>query len=195
MKEQVPRRTLLRCLAILGLAGGTAFGGDLNVHLNSEGLVAAAPNLHFLQGKALDRLRDGGMVTADLQLLLLTDAKTQTFRRAAGRFVISYDLWEEKFAITRALPSRRSVSRLGVSAAETWCVDNLPLAIDGLAPDRDFWLRLELRMDDRKAQITSPGDAGISLTGLVEIFSRTARAQQPKWLFEAGPFRLANLRK
>ncbi len=195
MNRLVLRRTAIRRLAAFGLAGHSAFAAGLDARLTPEGVVVSAVGLPFLRGKALERLHDGGGVTADLLLSLSTSAVGSPVRRAVGRFVVSYDLWEEKFAVTRTLPSKRSVSRLAGAAAEAWCLENLPLAVDGIAPARDFWLKLEIRLDERKPQSAVRGDSGISLTGLVEIFSRTARAQQPNWLMEAGPLRLSNLKR
>jgi hypothetical protein len=34
----------------------------------------------------------------------------------------------------------------------------------------------------------------LSLTDLVDIFSRTGRTSQQKWSFESSPFRLADLK-
>jgi hypothetical protein len=185
----------LRLLAVLGAAWTAATAADLEARLNSEGLRVSAPRLHFLQARTLERLKDGGTVAADLQLSIWVDSKSFFFRRAAGRFAISYDLWEEKFAVTRLLPSRRSITHLSAAAAEAWCVENLPVPLEGLAPERDFWIRLELRTEDLKDQPAIVSEPGISLTSLIEIFSRNARAQQPRWQLEAGPLRLANLRK
>ena len=77
----------------------------------------AAPDLHFLTGKPLERLKDAATVTFLSQLTLFSDAQGTVFKRAAERLVVSYDLWEEKFSVTipggeqaaasRMLPRRR----------------------------------------------------------------------------------------
>ncbi len=194
MQNQLPRRTLLRYLVAFSAAGAPE-AGELELRLNGDGLRVSAPRLRFLQGKALERLRDGAAVTANLQYSILVDARSTVFRRTVGSFVVSFDLWEEKFAVARLLPTRLSASHLSMSAAEGWCMDNLPIPVDGLAPTRDFWLKLELRLDDSRSQPAISGDPGISLNALIEIFSRSARVQQPRWQLDGGPFRLANLRK
>ena len=39
------------------------------------------------------------------------------------------------------------------------------------------------------------GEPGINITRLIELFSRRPRAEQPQWTLDAGPLRLADLRR
>jgi hypothetical protein len=168
----------------------------LKLRLEGEELRVAAPHLRFLTGKPLERLRDGGSVAFLAQFSLAAGSNAIAMRRAVDRFVFSYDLWEEKFSITRTGQTRndrRTVSHLNVAAAEAWCLSNLALNAEGLAPDRQFFVRLELRAEDPRDQAAVVGEPGINLTRLIEVFSNPARAQQARWEAEEGPVRLADL--
>ena len=61
--------------------------------------------------------------------------------------------------------------------------------------DRPFYVQLDLRADDPRDQLGIVGDSGINITRLIEIFSRPVKSNQQRWLLNAGPFRLADLRK
>jgi len=164
---------------------GVTWDGD-NIHIT-------APRLHFLTGAPLNRLRDGGTVVYLSQLTLLTDSRATIFRRVPDRLVLSYDLWEERFSVTRLGSSPRSVSHLSASAAEAWCLDTLLIPALGLAPDKPFWIRFELRTADGKELSSVVGEPGISITRLIEIFSRKPGPEEPHWMLEAGPLRLSEL--
>lgn len=162
----------------------------LNVRLDGDDLRVSSPYLHFISGKPLERLKDGAAVVFLGQLSLSTDSNATVFRRAVNRFVVSYDIWEERFSI--AAPGR-SVSHLSAAAAESWCLDNLAIGAPGLMAGQPFWVRLELRVEDPRDTDSMVGEPGLSLSKLVEIFSRPARGQEPRWELKAGPLRLANL--
>ena len=66
------------------------------------------------------------------------------------RFVVSYDIWEEKFKVTMPEHAALDPHVLTAAAAEAWCLENLAIGALGLAPDRPFWLRFELRTADPK---------------------------------------------
>ena len=169
---------------------------SLNVRLvEGDSLRISAPQLHFITGKSLERLKDGAAVVFLGQLSLSSDAGLTGWKRAINRFIVSYDLWEERFSVTRTEQGRRSVSHLSAASAESWCLDNLAIDTAGVPPDRPFWLRLELRAEDPKDLTAVVGEPGINLTRLVEVFSRPARVQQPRWELTTGPLRLADLRR
>jgi len=165
----------------------------LAVTCDGDNLRVSAPRLHFLMGKPLERLRNGASVVFLSQLTLFTDGHATVFRRVPDRLVFSYDVWEEKFSVTRLGPAQRSVSRLSAQAAEAWCLDSLLISVSGLAPDRPFYLRFEMRTADPKELSSVVGDPGISIRGLIELFSRTPSAEEPHWSLEAGPLRLSEL--
>jgi hypothetical protein len=176
------------------LLGPAALAQSLAVRLDGDRLRVSAPNLRFLAGRPLERLKNGASVAFDVQLSLSIEGG-RVRERAADRFGISYDLWEERFSVTSLGPSARSVSRLTPTAAEAWCLDHLALPAAGLPPARPFWIRLEVRAEDPRERLTAVGETGISLSRLIEIFSRPARDPQARWTEEAGPLRLADIQR
>ncbi|MCU1275114.1 MAG: hypothetical protein JWO48_2545, partial [Bryobacterales bacterium] len=116
----------------------------LNVRYDGDTLRVAAPSLHFLVGKPLERLKDAAAVAYVAQLDLLTDARIPVQTQRA-RFVVSYALWEEKFSVTQLGKTPRTVDGLSASATEAWCFEGLALSTLGVPPDRYFWLRFEMR--------------------------------------------------
>jgi hypothetical protein len=165
----------------------------LKLRLEGEDLRVGAPHFKFLTGKPLERLQDGAAVAFLAQFSLAAGSNGIAMRRAVDRFVVSYDLWEEKFSVTRTGRDRRTVSHLTSAAAEAWCLSSLALDTAGLAADRPFFVRLELRAEDPRDQAAVVGEPGINLTRLIEVFSNPARAQQARWEAEVGPVRLAEL--
>lgn len=161
--------------------------------LNGDSLLVRTGDLHLVEGKPLERLKNGVAVSFDFQLSLVSEADRSTLRRAFERFTFSYDLWEEKFSVVRR-GVMRQVSRLGAEAAEAWCLENIAAPVAGLAPDRRFIVRLEVRLADSRDPKPVLGEPGFSLTALVEIFSRPSRGREPQWALESGPVRLADLK-
>lgn len=164
---------------------------ELLIHSQANSIQVTAPRFHFLAGKPLDRIRNGNAVAFDFQLSALGESKTSVLRRSFERFVISYDLWEEKFSVARMRSKQNSVSNLSAADAESWCVENIALPSSGLPRDSPIYIRLEIRAQDSREPGAVLTDPGISLSGLIEIFSRAAKAQpQNFWRLEAGPLRL-----
>jgi hypothetical protein len=155
-------------------------------------LRVSAPQIRFLTGKPLEQLKNGATVSFALQVSITSSESASTFLgRMFDRFVVSYDLWEEKFKATKPGPPLREASRLSVPACEAWCLDELILIPASLTPSRQFWIKLELRVEDPKEWATIVGD-GINLNRLVELFSRPPRVTQSV-TETAGPLKLQDL--
>lgn len=183
-----------RLAGVIAAAATVTYAQTLVVRAEGGGLRVSAPKLHFLTGTPLERVRNGASVIFAIQLTLFTDRKAAALHRTGGRFAVSYDLWEEKFAVTRLGNPRRSISHLAAAAAEAWCLENLVIATPGLSRTSPFWIRLEVRAKDAESEVSSEEEPGISLARLVEFFSRAPREEEPRWQAEGGPFRLADLR-
>ena len=181
---------MLLCARLLALS---VSGEELIPRYNDGSLQVAAPRLHFISGRQLERLRNGVAVPFDFQLTLSGGSKDNTLSRALERFVVSYDIWEEKFSVVRQRDRRMSSVRLTATQAESWCLEHLSLPSSGPASDRSLWLKLEIRSAESRDQVAAAGD-GISLTTLIEIFSRPVRGSLDHWALEAGPFRISDLR-
>ena len=155
----------------------------------------AAPRLHFLVGESLGRLRDGATVRYAFQLTARADRTGRAAGASEEQFAVSYDLWEEKFAIARLGASPKSVSHLSAAAAEAWCVDNTTLPVAGLSSNQPFWVRLDYRTDDSTAPVEPSDNSSFTLSALIDIFSRRTRNEQLHGAEEIGPLRLDNLKK
>jgi hypothetical protein len=164
----------------------------LGVSFDGDNLRVAAPTLHFLNGKPLARLKDGGTVVYLSQLTLYKDQFVTPLRRGVERFVISYDIWgEDKFSVS--MPGQRSVSNLSAKATEAWCLDYMAIGAEGLAPDTPFWLRLDMHTADQKDLSALVGEPGLNLHNLILFFAKRPGADDPSWTLQAGPLRISDL--
>jgi len=166
----------------------------LHVSFDGDNLHVATPDLHFLTGKPLERLRDAATVVFLSQITLYSDSHGTVFRRIPERIIVSYDLWEEKFAVSIPGPAARSNSHMLAPQAEIWVIDSLAISALGLDPNRQFWIKFELRTADRREIANLVGDTGISLTGiLIDMVSRQRGIDDSYWTRDAGPLRLVDL--
>jgi len=195
--DEVTRRTFLVLLAPAAAAASSASQRSelLDVRLDGALLKVAAPKLRFITGKPLQRLRDGAPVPFAIQLSLrLSPAAASPVYRDIQRSVLSYDLWEQRFSVTRLGPGHRTASHPTAEAAEAWCLSEMSLDPAGLATSQRFWVRLEIRAEDPVNRAAAGGDS-MTLARLIEIFSRRTRGEEKSWNAEAGPFSLADLRR
>ena len=167
---------------------------SLSVRSEGDQLRIAAPQLRLLTKDVIDRLHDGGSVGYSFQITISSDRNGAPLEQITYRFVFSYDLWEEKYAVTRLEPSPRAISHLSASAAEAWCLDALAIKPASLAADRSFWVGLVYRAEEARPPAAS-NDSGLTLSGLVDIFSRRNPKQPLSGSRTAGPFRLSDLRR
>jgi hypothetical protein len=199
-------RTIKSWWMVLAFLSGFAlamFAEELVLSWRDNRLEFSAPRVHFLGGKPLDLLHNAAQVPFDFQLTLWSKNRNSVLQKFTDRFVVSYDLWEEKFRVVKTQSPRRIAEHLTAADAETWCwhqiSDQLSEKVLTLGASEPFWARLEIRAEDGKdgplfgRPLT---DAGISLTSLIEIFSRPPQSQQSRWgPYEAGPFTLDELKR
>jgi hypothetical protein len=150
---------------------------QLQVRYDGDTLRVNAPTLHFLTGKPLERLKDGDAVAYLANLELLDDARNP-LRQARGRFVVSYALWEDRFAVTQ-LAAGRQVEGLTAAAAEAWCFDGLGVNTVGLAPDRFYWLRFGIRTANA-TELAAEGLPGLSFAQLIKWLGKKP-SEQTSW--------------
>jgi len=182
-------------LASLALSLSLARGANrISVAYVGDSLRPVAPDLHFLTGKSLERVKDGDAVTFVARLSLLTIDQSAPLREKVGRFMVSYDIWEEKFGVAITESASRSKTGMTAPQAEAWCLENLGISAAGLAPDRPFFLRLELRVADPKEFSSVMADPVLSLRAFMEMLSRKAGPGDPHWgPYESGRMRLSDL--
>lgn len=196
MPSDITRRALLwgivpACGTCLSVPPGAE---DLEVRLVSGRIRVAAPRLHFVEGKLLERLHNGAPVPFALQLSLSTDRFVTTLARDIERFILSYDLWEERISAAKLGHPRKSNSGLTAPAAEAWCVSEMAVAPAGFSDSQPFWVRLDVRAGDPDAAAPAEAEDPMSLARLIDLFSRRTRGERTRWSAEGGPYRLAVLK-
>jgi hypothetical protein len=168
---------------------------DLLVRRSGDIIHVLAPRLHFLTGTALRRLHDGATVPFDFQLTISAGVKGNVVGRSLARYMLSYDVWEEKFKVVRLGNFGKFGSHLSATAAEAWCLQNTFVPAGALPTDKPLFARLEVRSVETKELVSVNVDQGISITTLIELFSRPIRPQQDHWSAESAPFRLSDLKQ
>lgn len=162
--------------------------------LAMEGLLhVRMPQWGFIEGPVSQRLQDGRSVRIDFEFSVLERAQGPSVAKAQHSFNLSFDLWEQRYAVTQVGNQPRSISHLTARAAESWCLDNisLPLASIGrFARQTPFWVRLQYRVQDRMAT-ADPDDSTFTLQTLIDVLSRRRQDQERAKSVEAGPFRLS----
>ncbi len=171
---------------------------ELRPRLTGDTLRVASANLRLLSGRPLESLKNGSTVTFDFQLAALNDVRIVQ-ARAAERFVLSYDLWQERFSVVQLTAKsdrqpRASVANLLPDAAEQWCLERLTLPVTTLDRAQPLRLRLEIRADEPKRAGRQNDDPPVSLATLIDLFSRPARREQRFWVLETPPLRLDTLK-
>jgi hypothetical protein len=138
----------------------------LTVRTVSDALHVRASGLGFIAGSVLDRLQDGRSVRVDFDLMVLDKPNGAIITRVQQGFNLSFDLWEQRFAVTRIGPMPRSISHLTARA-------------------------VGYRIQDR-ASTAAPEDSTFTLQTLIDVLSRRREDENRGKSVEAGPFRLSN---
>jgi hypothetical protein len=145
----------------------------------------------FLSGQPLlmARLKNAVEVPILIQTTLFSPTQTQIVRHAEDRFVVSFDLWQESYSVVQLREPRKRAAHLTAKGVENWCMSQMSLDASGLSNTQPMWARLDIRAEDppKDGSLFGRGkidDSGISLTPLIDIFSRPAHAQQAHF----GPF-------
>jgi len=181
--------------ALVAAASAYVLQADsLRLRLSGDQLFVSAARIELLKPPAvLERLKNGSTVAFDFHLSLWVGSRTSVRRRAFERFVVSYDLWEEKFAVTNLRKPRASAAGLTEREVETWCLDRISLPAVRLSRDEKVWARLEIRAVDPRQDDALFRSEGVSVTDLVELISRPGRRDEPRWSFESGAVSAAGL--
>jgi hypothetical protein len=181
----------LALLALLAWAPA-ARAQALAMHVAGDAVRVRAPGWSFLDGEPLGRLKDGRTVRVELVATALPGPGRSPIAAARQILSVSYDLWEERFAVAIAGTRAASISHLTLTAAEAWCVDQMgiPIASLGSPTDLRFWIRLEVRVLDGDGTPDPDADAGLTLQRLIDVLSRRRKNESPARTIEGGPFRL-----
>jgi hypothetical protein len=95
-------------------------------------LQVRAPGIHFIAGGPLARLKDGQSVRVELALNILPRQGANAVAQRRDVFVLSYDLWEERFAVAVSGTPSRTISHLTPADAEAWCFQQLAIPVGAL---------------------------------------------------------------
>lgn len=168
----------------------------ISPRLNDGQIGLTSFNLKFLEGKALDRLKNGQSVTLDFQLQLLDGLKP--LGRTLHRFVLSYDLWEETFSavqLSQASPRAPiySTNRLKSEAVAGWCLGRMQLPLPFIDKAKPLTMQLEIRSAGSKLANPLRPQGSVDLGVLVEIFSRPADPKELRFTATTQPFTLGAL--
>ena len=144
----------------------------MTVSTASGDVRVQAPGFRFITGEALARLKDGLSVRVELEIGVLPGPGETATLRQKQAFVLSYDLWEERFAAAVSGTGSRSMSHLTSAAAEAWCVQQLAVPVGALGSLRTqpFWIRLESLI--LNGNTAGRDDDGLTLRGMIETLSR-----------------------
>ena len=174
----------------------------LDARLGSQSMTVAtrdgtvrvhAPGFRFLSAQTLTRLKDGLTVRVEIAMRVLAEPGAANAAAPAAQqrqtFVLSYDLWEERFAATVSGSGSRSISHLTAAAAEAWCIEQLTVPVSGLGSLRSqpFWIRLESQIIDGA---TAREDEGLTLRGIIDTLSKRQNSEKTSHSMEGGPFRV-----
>ena len=184
-------RVAIVLLAVLA-SPATSSAQTLAIETGSDSVKIRAQNFSFLRGDALARLKDGQSVRVELTVMVLPASGQPEVAAARRIFALSYDLWEERFAVTTVEKRSRSMTHLTLPAAEAWCIDQLVIPLSSLGTlgrDVPFWIRLEYRILDSETTPDS-GESGFTLQTLIDLLSRVRKTDSAPHAIEAGPFRL-----
>ena len=184
------RRVAVALLVVLAWPAARSMAQSVTVDAVGDALKIRAPGFSFLKGDPLALLKEGRSVRVELGGLVLPAPGKLPAAAARRVFALSYDLWEERFAVTTVEARSQSVSHLALAAAEAWCVEQLtiPLTALGALGDQPFWIRLEYRILDGDGA-PDQSDSGYTLQALIDALSRRRKTEASPHALEAGPFR------
>ena len=186
-------RIALVALACLGNPPHLA-AQSLTVRAAGDMLQMRGSGLRLIEGVVADHLKDGRSVRVDFEMTILDKAQGAAVTQTRQSFTLSFDLWEQRYAVTRMGATPRSISHLAARDAEAWCLENLSIPLTALgrfARDLPFWVRVEYRAQDQPPPAPEPGPL-FALGTLIDALSRRRAEEALGRSFESGPFRIGN---
>jgi hypothetical protein len=165
----------------------------VTVRTVADALHVQARGFSFIEGPVLTRLKEGRSVRIDFEMTVLTKPDGPIVKQALQGFTLSFDLWEERFAVSRIGSPPKSISHLRPRDAENWCFDNLTIPVSslGLGRDTPFWIRLAYRVQDVTPETDGAPGERYTLRGLIDRLSRRREEADLAKSVDAGPFRLS----
>jgi hypothetical protein len=179
-------------LMLVAVVAPRLWAQTVTIRRVADALHVQARGFSFIEGPVLARLKEGRSVRIDFEMGVLTKPDGPIVKQAAQSFALSFDLWEERFAVSRIGSPPKSVSHLRPRDAETWCLENLTMPVSslGLGRDTPFWIRLMYRVQDVAAASSEEPGERFTLRGLIDRLSRRREEDNLARSVDAGPFRL-----
>ncbi len=153
------RRAAVVLIASLAWPAAPVFAQSVTVDPVGDTLRIRAPGFTFLKGDPLLRLKDGRSVRVELAAMVLAGPGKPASVTVRRIFALSYDLWEERFAVTSVDARSQSVSHLMQAAAEAWCIEQLAVPAGAVLRDRPFWIRLDTALSTKTLERIRPTSA------------------------------------
>jgi hypothetical protein len=177
-------------LAMLLWSGTRVLAQSLSIDTSGDVLKVRAAGFSFLKGEPVARLKDGRSQRVEMTVTAIPAPGKEPIAATRRIFALSYDLWEERFAVTTVGVRTQSVSHLPLAAAEAWCVEQMTVPLSAIGRGVSFWVRLEYRLLDADADAaTEASDSGYTLQSLIDALSRRRKSESSPHALEAGPFR------
>ena len=182
-------------IAVAGILGASvlAKSNSLTAEHHGDHLQVRTAQMHFIEGETLERLHNGSTVAYVLSLSVAVGQNAKPAFLLEERFLVSYDLWEEKYSVVQTGPDGRAVSRLTSDMAEAWCLENMPIPLQAVPEWQSFVVRLECSIEEHENGNDRKNNSGLTLAGLIDIFSRKRKAESPKWEAVSGLLHLDEL--
>jgi hypothetical protein len=188
------RQILLLALGCFLYVSAPANPESISAERHGDHLHVIASQLHFISGRAVEKLRNGAAITYAIKILVVAQNAREKAFFLQERFTISFDLWEEKYSVIQRKPDGRSASRLTSSAAEAWCLENMPIPVRSVPERQPFMIRLECSTEEDEETVKGDIRPSLSLAALIDIFSRKNPEDALLWEAAGGPFLLEHLK-
>jgi hypothetical protein len=188
----VNRRTQRCCCVLLFMTvlawSRPVWAQSLDVKIEGDHLRVSVGNAKLIAGESLQKLRDGASVTYLMRVSAWNPRGGTLLSSTEYRFVVSFDIFEEKFQVTRVMPSAKVVSHLSIAAAETACTDGLEIPLAGIGTTVPFWVRWEF-----KAEYAVGVENAGGLGTIVDLFALRPAKDPTSAFKEVGPYRTTEL--
>jgi hypothetical protein len=180
------------CCALLFIAilawAHPLWAQSLDVKIEGDHLRVSVGSARLIAGESLQKLRDGSSVTYLMRVSAWSGKAGKLLSSTEYRFVVSFDIFEEKFQVTRIMPSAKVASHLSLTAAETACTDGLEIPLAGIGTTMPFWVRWEFQAEYAVSEETGGG-----LGSIVDLFALRTPKDPTSAFKETGPYRTADL--
>jgi hypothetical protein len=167
----------------------------LAVELHGDQLSVSAPQLHFLAGRAMEKLQNGMTLTCKMTLAVTPRHSVKPVFLVQEKLLVSLDLWEEKYSVAESRPGGRSASRLSSEMVEEWFLEKVRIPVHSIPDGESFVIRYECRIAGNEAEENEEQGTTMTLATLIDLFGHKKHEEPIRWEASSGPMRLNDLKK